>query len=373
MNQSTNSKEDKTYKFGMIAEKIRENIEPVLDALEIDEYENYYDKISMACPIHGGDNKDACNIFIGDKAYVVNWKCFTHHCESETNTGIFGFIQGRLSVLQNREVKMHEAISWCENLFKDTNFANRKRFNANNWIDNIENKKIAEKTIKIHKEQVSKRLLTPVHFYINRGISQKVLDTYNVGICTDKHKKFYNRIVVPVFDSKNEYAIGFVARTLYNKCDKCKYYHSKDTNCPETRLERYFGSKWINSTGFKAENYFYNYWHAITDMQRLSTVILVEGQGDVWKIVQSGHYNVLGCFGSKVKEIQKQTLIDSGISNVIIWGDPDDAGKSFYNQADEELGRYFNIYSIESEKDPQDTTEVKINELINNIYRKIGI
>jgi len=367
------SDQDNTYKFELIAEKVRENIEDVLESLEIYDYENYQDKIVMACPIHGGDNKDACNIFIGEKAYVVNWKCFTHHCQTNTNPGIFGFIQARLSIIQNKKLKIGNAIAWCEKLFSKTNFVSKRRFNANDWTQFCESDVSKVNKIEIKKEHVVSRLMRPVHFYISKGIKNEVLNKYDVGICINPKKPFYNRIVIPIFDKRAEFVIGCVGRSLNKKCDKCKYYHDGNNRCPETKLERYIGAKWINSPGFRAENYFFNYWFAEEEMLKTQTVILVEGQGDVWRIVQSGFNNVLGCFGSKIKVNQKNTLINSGIMNIIIFADPDKAGQEFADSVKEELGRYFNIFSISNDKDPQDTKEEKIQELVNSIYKKIGL
>lgn len=362
-------------KFQLIGEKIRENIEFVLNSLDITDFDIFYDKVIMACPIHEGDNKDACNIFIGDKAYVVNWKCFTHDCQKKYNSGIFGFIQARLSLINKKPVKTGEAIKWCEDLFKNENF------DVNTMSRNINHIKFAkvlnnnrDSSYKpIERSKVISKLTRPVHYYIDRGFKNEILNKYDIGICTDKNKQFYNRVVVPVYDQDNEFMIGCVGRTLYNKCSKCKYFHSKDSKCPDSRLERFLHAKWINSPGFRSENYFYNYWYAKEHIKETKTAIIVEGQGDVWKTVQSGIHNVLGAFGSSLSAQQKITLEKSGITNLIIFSDPDNAGTTFYNNVCNEIGRLYNIYKVDSELDPGESSEEKIQELIHPIFKKIGI
>lgn len=352
-----------------LSEKIRENIELVLDKLYVPDYNIEYDQVVMPCPIHGGDNKQACCIFIGERAYVVNWKCFTHHCESEYNSGIFGFVQGRLSVLQDRKVSKGESIKWCEELFdmfsgeSDNGYSEIVRQNRIN--QNIERGYVSVK-----KELIKNKLVMNVPYYKQRGFSQEFLDRYDVGICIDKHKPLYNRIVVPVFDSDYQNYVGSTARTTYNKCPVCKYYHPTNVLCPKTKLEQYKYSKWINSPGFNSELFFYNTWFAKSKILETQTVVLVEGQEDVWRIVNSGIENVLGSFGSSLSDFQKRVLEQMGVLNIVHFGDPDEAGRNFAKQVRDSLGQYYNIYIVESNKDPADHSELEIQKILNPILER---
>ncbi len=47
--------------------------------------------------MHGGDNPTGASIFCRDKfGYVGNWKCWTHECEKEYGSSIFGLLAGLL-------------------------------------------------------------------------------------------------------------------------------------------------------------------------------------------------------------------------------------------------------------------------------------
>jgi 5S rRNA maturation endonuclease (ribonuclease M5) len=352
----------------ILSEKIRENIDLLLDKLDISDYNIEHDQVVMACPVHGGDNKQACCIFIGQKAYVVNWKCFTHHCEQEYNSGIFGFVQGRLSVLENRKVSKAESIRWCEELFN--HFSNEDNSEYNEILE--QNKLFAYKEnrgfVTIEKELIVNRLVNNVPYYLNRGFSQEFLDKFGVGICTDKQKRFYNRIVVPVFDIDNKYYVGATARTLYEKCNKCKFYHNEHARCPETKLEQFKYSKWVNAPDFRSELFFYNAWFAKQAVVDTQTAILVEGQEDVWRVFNAGISNVMGCFGSSISSPQRKVLEELGVLNIILFPDPDKAGIDFLYKTKEELGHMYNIKYIKSDRDPADHTDDEIRKLIKGEY-----
>lgn len=374
MNLDSQQKQKKScsdYKhLETLSEKIRENIEFVLEKLDISDYNIEHDQVTMPCPVHGGDNKQACCIFIGKRAYVVNWKCFTHHCQKEYNSGIFGFIQGRLSFLNKKKISKSDSIKWIEKTFGifsegyDSSYSDIIKQNQINCCSETKD------FVMIPKNLITNRLVKEVPYYLNRGFSQEFLDSFNIGICIDKTKKFYNRIVVPVYDIDYNNYVGATARTTYDKCPVCKFYHPQDVLCPKTRLDQFKYSKWINSPGFKTELFFYNSWFAKDSIIKTQTAILVEGQEDVWRIYNSGINNVLGCFGSDISDAQKKTLEDLGVLNIIMFPDPDNAGLNFYNKTVESLGEFYNIEFVKSNKDPADHSNTEIRNLIDPIIRK---
>ena len=84
--------------FNEVNEIVRENIDVILDKLEIEGL-NCKQRISLPCPVHGGDNENGCSLFIGDKYTTPTWKCFTNHCEDDYGKSLIGFIKGVLSEL----------------------------------------------------------------------------------------------------------------------------------------------------------------------------------------------------------------------------------------------------------------------------------
>ena len=72
-------------------------------------------------------------------------------------------------------------------------------------------------------------------------------------------------------------------------------------------------------------------------------MFLVEGQGDVWKLYESGVYNAVGLFGKDVSSTQRTLLLKSGVTTLIILTDNDQAGRESKIKIKRELGRLFNL------------------------------
>ena len=69
------------HELKIICDALCDNIEQVLEALDLHEYRDNGKMITMACPIHGGDNDSALNLYYEGDTYRGNWKCRTHGCE----------------------------------------------------------------------------------------------------------------------------------------------------------------------------------------------------------------------------------------------------------------------------------------------------
>lgn len=364
-------------KFADISEQLRDRIEDVLETLEIEDYIVLGDRITFPCPVHGGDSEEGCSVFIGDKAYVLNWKCFTHHCELDFGTNIFGFIRGVLQSKSNDEVKHGHAISWAEKFLNysleekpiDEYYTEKKGFAHSVNTLAMERSVV---TTTVRPEEIRKKLQIPSEYYLKKGYSNYVLDRYDVGECFDKQKPMYNRVVVPVYDDNYDYMVGCVGRTLNPKCCECGFWHQESFPCPTNKYDKFRCRKWINSKGFKSESYFYNYWFARSSILEKQTVILVEGQGDVWRIVESGFDNVLGLFGTSLTDQQKLILEKSGALNIVLFTDPDEAGKKAAENIRDMCGYMYNFYNIKSNEDPGDLTTEQIKELLLPILKKIG-
>ena len=78
-NKKTSHSIDQTT-LKVVCDQLCDNIEDLFNYFGI-EYRNNGKFYSMCCPVHGGDNPSALNIYhIGD-SYRGNWKCRTHQCE----------------------------------------------------------------------------------------------------------------------------------------------------------------------------------------------------------------------------------------------------------------------------------------------------
>ena len=180
-----------------------------------------------------------------------------------------------------------------------------------------------------------KDLCREVQYYTNRGYLPETLDKFDIGICDNPKKMMYNRIVVPIYDDDHKHMIGCIARS---QSDGAK-------------------PKWIHSKGFRKSSCLYNYWHAKKYISELETVVLVEGQGDVWRLDEAGIYNAVGIFGCSLSDEQLIILERSGALNLVLITDNDEAGSDAKDKIKEQCRRLFNIQTpYISKKDVGDMT-----------------
>src|SRR5574343_692223 len=75
-----------------ISKQIASNIYYHLDNCGL-KYDDFGSRISMCCPIHGGDNKNACVLYHDKELDIPNWKCYSHHCEEEIGKSLYHFFK----------------------------------------------------------------------------------------------------------------------------------------------------------------------------------------------------------------------------------------------------------------------------------------
>ena len=73
----TKSRLNDQAKLKIVCDELCDNITSLLDSFGLD-YKVNQKMISMSCPIHGGDNPSAVNIYPEGDQYRGNWKCRTH-------------------------------------------------------------------------------------------------------------------------------------------------------------------------------------------------------------------------------------------------------------------------------------------------------
>lgn len=115
-----------------------------------------------SCPIHGGDNPTAFNLFIDGDTFPGYWCCYTHHCE-EKGSGLLRLVQRVLRVSESK------AIQWLE---ERSSLPSRKP------------EIIVEpnKEINIERENIRELLKIPAKFYLDRGFHYDILNDYDVGL-----------------------------------------------------------------------------------------------------------------------------------------------------------------------------------------------
>jgi hypothetical protein len=330
--------------------------------------------ISMSCPIHGGDNNSALNLYHTGDHYRGNWKCRTHHCEEVFKSSIIGFIRG---ILSNREHNWSKdgdkTSSFQDALNYATNFLNlsindihinKNTKDKNTFISNV--KLLQHNNQKtnngIMRSSIRKSLNIPSPYFISRGFSKEILDKYDVGDCDNSNKEMYNRAVVPVYDIDHKFMVGCTGRSIFEKCTECKAFH--DNECPNGE-ESWKHSKWRHNAGFKTQEHLYNYWYAKKHIIESAIVILVESPGNVWKLEENKIHNSVAIFGSNLTDRQKTILDMSGAMTIITIMDNDEAGKKATKTIYDKCHKTYNIKNISlSKNDIADMTSEEIEREI---------
>ncbi len=338
-----------------ICDQLCDNIEVLLDSLGV-EYKQNHKMISMSCPIHGGDNISALNLYPDGDRYRGNWKCRTHGCENTFKSSVIGFIRGVLSHNEfgwmkegDSTVSFNDALIFARKILKD-NFKDIKisktaieKNNFTAFVSNI-SPNSQDDIPKISRQSIRKSLTIPAQYFIDRGFHTDILNKYDVGLCDKSGKEMFGRAVAPIYDIDHQYMVGCTGRSIFNKCDKCSSYHNDTEACPSEE-NRWKYSKWKHNFGFKTQNHLYNLWYAKDYIKDTKTIIVVESPGNVWKLEECGFRNSVAIFGSSMSDTQKMLIDSSGAMQMILLLDNDEAGQKATSIISKKCSRTYNIYT----------------------------
>lgn len=321
-----------------LCDECLDQVHSLLDYFDI-EYIEYPNRIAFPCPVHGGDNPEACCIFTDGLSNKGNWSCWTHGCQEEYVNNLFGFVRGCLSERRQKSVSMNETASFLTNFLDknldDLDVAPKRETKT---ID-VFNRTIQRAESTITRDGLRSRISIPSSYYIRRGYMPETLDEFDVGECLAENQPMSGRVVVPVYDEDYNY-VGCVGRAV----------------------KEHLQPKWLHSKGF-SKNVLYGLQIAKDHILKHNTAILVEGQGDVWRLHEAGLKMAVGIFGASINEDQLILLEQSGVLNLIILTDSDEAGNKAYQQIVKKCGRRFNYLRPEiSSKDVGDMTIEQIKE-----------
>lgn len=359
-----------------------DDIDNLLSTLNIESYKKLDRMISMSCPIHGGDNESAFNLYYQGDHYRGNWKCRTHQCEETFKGSIIGFVRGCISHNAygwskpgDKTCSFGEALNFARSFIKQDlpalkiskkikekhSFINTVRYIKNNQNNNKN---------KIPRDFVQKNLQIPSQYFINRGFLPKTLIKYDVGECLTSGREMFNRAVVPVYDHDYKYMVGCSGRSLFEKCQSCKSFHNDTEQCPDDQ-QSWKLSKWKHSYKFKSEEHLYNFWFAKPYIKELSSVILVESPGNVWRLEEAGIHNSVAVFGSSLSDRQKMILDTSGAMTIITMMDNDEAGQKAAQQIFDKCSKTYNITNIKLNY--PDVACMSVDQIKQEIYPQLGI
>lgn len=297
------------------------------------------------CPIHRGDNPSALLLYPSGHSRPGTWRCLTRGCHRAFKGTLLGFVWGVLNGQvgwdgQKKKVGFHEVISWScqflgttiDQIEVDYEGLEKARFAHGIAIFNKKRETPKGPT----RAQVRQRLQIPAPCFVERGWDPATLDRFDVGLCLDEGKPFFERAVVPVYDDEGERAVGFTARSIYPACVKCKGHHPPYSFCKPN-------PKWRHSEGFARERVLYNYWNAKGIIRETGVAILCEGPGDLWKLEQASVRNGLAMFGTTLSDSQQILLEESGAMEILVLTDADVAGRKSAEEIKGKLGRMFRV------------------------------
>lgn len=369
-------------KLKILCDDLCDNIESLLENFNIS-YRLNSKMISMCCPIHGGDNISALNIYPDGDRYRGNWKCRTHNCEKEFKSSIIGFVRG---VISHQKYGWNEAgdpsCSFNEALEYITSFLNKDLNSIK--ISNIDrdkqiftstinyiNKTTESTTPNITRNQIIKSISIPAQYYIDRNYSKEILQKYDVGLCNNPAKPMFNRVVVPIYDHDYKFMVGCSGRSIFEKCTNCQSYHDTALSCPDSD-QKWLYPKWKHSSDFKSQNHLYNFWFAKDHIYETGMAIIVESPGNVWRLEENNIHNSVGIFGSSLSDRQKMLLDSSGAMTLIILTDNDEAGIKAAEQIKNKCQNTYRIYTPKiSKNDIGEMTSDEINTEIKEYIQRI--
>lgn len=382
MTQKKKSRSLDQAQIKYLGDLLCDDIESLLKTLGIDSYKNLGKMISMSCPIHGGDNESAFNLYHQGDHYRGNWKCRTHQCEETFKSSIIGFIRGCLSHSSygwnkpgDQMCSFYEAIDFATDFAKQDLSKikiSRKAKEKNGFINTVKhiNTQNSIPQNRVLRTAVKKGLDIPSKYFMSRGFSSDILKKYDVGECYSSGKEMCNRAVVPIYDHDYKYMVGCSGRSLFEKCSKCKSYHNETEACP-TDEQSWKSSKWKHSFKFKSEEHLYNYWFAKEYIKESASVILVESPGNVWRLEESGIHNSVAIFGSSLSDRQKMILDTSGAMTIITIMDNDEAGQKASNQILNKCSKTYNIKNINLSY--PDVACMSVDQIKSEIYPLLGL
>lgn len=359
----------------IVCDEVCDNIIPLLDTFNLD-YKINHKMITMPCPIHGGDNASALNLYPEGENYRGNWKCRTHGCEKIFKGSVIGFIRGVISRQKygwtesdDVSCSFKEAVEFATGFIKKDlsqikiSKTEREKKQFTNVVNCLNNTPEISRSV-VTREQIIKALEIAPQYYIDRNYTKEILTKYDVGLCEKAGKEMTGRVVVPVYDTKYQFMVGCTGRSIYEKCSKCKAYHNTQDLCPNLESSWTF-PKWKHSLDFKSQNHLYNFWFAKDYIFKSGIAIIVESPGNVWRLEENDIHNSVAIFGSSLSDRQKILLDSSGAMSLIILTDNDEAGRKAAEQIKNKCQNTYRIFIPKISK--PDIGEMNSNEINNEI------
>jgi DNA primase len=288
---------------------IREEILNRLDVLSLLEYfgiQNFSTikgEIRCPCPIHKGmHNNFRIKYTDSFGTPTFRWNCFSHLCEKDTSSDIFGFIQSM------NGCSFYESIKFLMDFVGLTvgdvsSGMSREQIKSRNELTRVcsELERLNGSNIDMTRtknpflnEDFVKRSLERRNMYFkNRGFSDNVLDIFEIGHCSPpdsawNYAQCKSRAVIPIRD-ENLRLVGISGRA-------------------ETDVKN-GDSKYRILSGSDKEGNLYGLCYSRPYIVQSGNVVIVEGFADLWKCWMAGIKNVVAIMGKDITDRQLFKLV----------------------------------------------------------------
>lgn len=338
----------KSFDFDKIKQYLNDNIEAVLEKLGAD-CSRSVGVVSCKCPVHNGDNPRSFAFYKNNK----KWVCWTHNCHQDYGNDAIGLIKGVLSHQKGETASIKDVIKWIQhNIGKDIFFLKdgpvevQKKQDIFDILNFIENNK--EAITEENKERNDSKI--PSDYFVKKRLYlPETMKEFGVGDSTLKTGISKLRSIIPVHNDNGDKVISNLYRAV------------NDWMMPKFLIDK----------NFKKTEYLYNFHRAKDQARKTSSLFLVEGTGDVWRLWEAGVKNVVSIFGKEFSERQVEKVDSLSVTNLIILIDNDGPGRESKVKIKRDLGRYYNLifpqmpykYKDVGKMSPKSIQELILNNL----------
>lgn len=329
----------KRHDLGKIKSLVYDNLEKLLESFDI-EYESFEDVIFCKCPIHEGSDNPKGVSFSKERR---QWKCWTRGCHEE-NWDIYGFVKAVLSTRSGEDKEFKDALRYILDLYSIGDKYKTEKIDQPVEDDFSRVVKVFKRNEQLQNVGTCRQVPTIGNspYFESRGFHRNTLKYFEVEDCEDKNSTMFNRAVIPIYSDKDILA-GYIGRAV----------------------KSYIQPKFIFTKTFKKTDYLYNYYRAIEHAQKVSCLFVLEGQGDVWRMHEAGVKNCVSIFGKDISEVQKNKIMTSGVTRLVILTDNDQAGRESKIKIQRMFNRMFTLrFPALSRNDVGDMTVNQIQKTI---------
>ena len=294
------------------------------------------------CPFHDDSNpsmsvsreKQIYKCFsCGASGNIYNFLMYYEHIDfkealSKLSSKLGINIENTTIKVNNKFDKFYEIYDLTSKLYQN-NLLSEKGSSARNYL----------KSRNISLEEI-KKFNIGLSFSNNQVVKQlekkyNLLDLEDVGLISNNHDIFQNRIMFPLMNLENK-TVAFSGRIYDTNSKDSKYINTKETNI------------------FKKGEILYNYYACKEDVRIKKYLILVEGFMDVIRLSTIGIKNVVATMGTSLT-INQIKLLKRLSNNIYLCFDGDNPGKLANINNGEELIKHdinIKVISLDNNDDP---------------------